>query len=107
MAIAVAGPPTRRTVVSERGNFPTDLYIADSAAAERGFSLRLVDDDDLAAGIDASTAVVLLTHVNYRTGRMHDLAAVTQATASQRAGMATVLVFLGVGAGILATVRGE
>jgi kynureninase len=79
MAMAAAsGPALRRIVVSERGNFPTDLYIADSAAAERGFSLRLVDDD-VSAALDASTAVVLLTHVNYRTGRMHDLAAVTQA----------------------------
>jgi kynureninase len=78
MALAAAEPAPRRIVLSERSNFPTDLYIADSAAAERGFSLRLVDDD-LAAAIDAATAVVLLTHVNYRTGRMHDLTAVTQA----------------------------
>jgi kynureninase len=75
---AAAGSALRRTVLSERGNFPTDLYIAASAAAERGFSLRLVDDD-VAAAIDADTAVVVLTHVNYHTGRMHDLTAVTQA----------------------------
>ncbi len=69
----------RRTILSERTNFPTDLYIADTAARERGYALRLVEADDLPAAIAADTAVVMLTHVNYRTGRMHDLAAVTRA----------------------------
>ena len=80
MALATAdAPSTRRTILSERTNFPTDLYIADTAARERGFTLRLTDADDLPAAIDATTAIVLLTHVNYRTGRMHDMAAVTRA----------------------------
>ena len=84
MTIATAdAPATRRTIVSERTNFPTDLYIADTAARERGFALRLVDADDLADHLadvfGDDTAIVMLTHVNYRTGRMHDMSAVTRA----------------------------
>jgi kynureninase len=68
----------RRRIVSERTNFPTDLYIADTFAPAHGMELVLVDDDDVAAHLDASTAMVLVTHVNYRTGRMHDMAALTR-----------------------------
>jgi kynureninase len=69
----------RRRIVSERTNFPTDLYIADTAARERGFELVLVDAPGIGAHLDARTAVVMLTQVNYRTGYMHDMAAVTRA----------------------------
>jgi kynureninase len=80
MTIVAAGaPPGRRTILSERTNFPTDLYIATEAAGERGFTIRLAAADDLAAAIGEDTAIVMLTHVNYRTGRMHDMAAVTRA----------------------------
>ncbi len=80
MTLAVADmPPTRRTILSERHNFPTDLYIADTAASERGFTLTLAEADDLPGALGADTAIVMLTHVNYRTGRMHDMAAVTRA----------------------------
>jgi kynureninase len=69
----------RRVIVSERENFPTDLYMAQGLIALMGgrHELRLVDADDVADAIDAETAVVMLTHVNYRTGRMHDMAAIT------------------------------
>jgi len=79
LSIAQEDAPARRTVLSERSNFPTDLYIAEALCRERGFTLRLVDAADLAAVLDADTAVLMLTHVNYRTGAMHDMAAVTQA----------------------------
>jgi kynureninase len=70
----------RRVIVSERSNFPTDLYIAESIAASHGGELRLVDTPEaLPAALDDRVAVLLLTHVNYRTGRMHDLAALTRA----------------------------
>jgi kynureninase len=69
---------TRTVIVSERHNFPTDLYIAESLARERGLQLRLVDADDIPAQLDADLAVLMLTHVNYRTGRMHDMAALTR-----------------------------
>ncbi len=72
--------PQRRVIVSERDNFPTDLYIAESLARERGAELVLVDrPEDLARHLDDRLAVLLLTHVNYRSGRMHDMAAVTRA----------------------------
>jgi kynureninase len=81
--------PERRTIVSERHNFPTDLYIAESLAAERGFTLVLADrPEDLPALQGEHTAVLMLTHVNYRSGRMHDMAAVTRA--AQAAGARVV-----------------
>ena len=77
--ISQADAPARRTIVSERSNFPTDLYIAQALAAERGFELLLVNADELPAALGPRTAVLMLTHVNYRTGRMHDMAALSQA----------------------------
>ncbi len=79
LQIAGADAPGRRVVLSERTNFPTDLYIAETLTAQCGFRLRLEDAADLTAAIDADTAVVLLTHVNYRTGRRHDMPALTRA----------------------------
>jgi kynureninase len=79
IAIARIDAPDRRRIVSERTNFPSDLYIADTLARAHGFDLTLVDADDLPARLDERAAVLVLTHVNYRTGRMHDLAATTRA----------------------------
>jgi kynureninase len=70
--------PARRVILSERSNFPTDLYIAESLAREHGFELVLVEPDEIASRLTEQTAVLMLTHVNYRTGRMHDMAAVTR-----------------------------
>jgi kynureninase len=70
----------RKIIVTERANFPTDLYIAQGLTAwlDRGYVLRMVDSpDELRAAIDAQTAVVMLTHINYRTGYMHDMQAVS------------------------------
>ena len=69
----------RRRIVSERTNFPTDLYIADSQARAHGLELVLVDADDVPACLDDRLAVLMLTHVNYRTGRMHRMTEVTRA----------------------------
>ncbi len=84
LAVALAlqsdADPRRTVVVSERDNFPTDLYIAEGLTEllGRGHELRLVDGpDELASAIDERTAVVTLSHVNYRTGALWDLAAVT------------------------------
>ena len=72
-------PPGRRVVVSERSNFPTDLYIAQSVASAQGGELVLVDTpEDIPALLDGRCAVLMLTHVNYRSGRMHDMAALTR-----------------------------
>ncbi len=70
---------TRRFIVSERSNFPTDLYIADSVARAHGLALKLVDADALGAHLNDELAVLMLTHVNYRSGRLHDMAAITAA----------------------------
>jgi kynureninase len=69
----------RRRIVSERTNFPTDLYIAETLARAHGLELVLIEADDLAANLDERLAVLMLTHVNYRTGRMHRMAEVTRA----------------------------
>ena len=81
LAAALELNPDRRAIVSERDNFPTDLYMAQGLIAQLGnrHALRLVDADEIAGAIDADTAVVMLTHVNYKTGAMHDMAAVTKA----------------------------
>ncbi len=81
LSMARADAPQRRVILSERDNFPTDLYIAESLARERGFELVLADAPEhieprLTAG---DVAVLMLTQVNYRTGRLHDMAALTDA----------------------------
>ena len=79
MAIVNADAPARRRIVSERHNFPSDLYIADTLARASGFELALVSEHEIAAHLDERLAILLLTHVNYRTGRMHPMAGVTRA----------------------------
>ncbi len=80
LAMAREGDPARRVIVSERDNFPTDLYMAQSLARQHGCELRLVDGPErVADALDDRVAVLMLTHVNYRTGRMHPMADVTAA----------------------------
>lgn len=69
----------RRVIVSERGNFPTDLYIAQGLIdwLGGGYELRLVEFNEVTAAIDDAVAAVVLTHVNYRTGAKHSLNAIT------------------------------
>ena len=72
--------PQRKVIVSEASNFPTDLYIAEGLTEllQQGYSLRLVNSpDELPQAIDADVAVVMLTHVNYKTGYMYDMQALT------------------------------
>ena len=74
---AGATPPGRRLVVSERSNFPTDLYIAQALCQQHGCSLLLLDAQDIAPLLRArgrEVAVLMLTHVHYRSGAMHDMA---------------------------------
>ena len=79
LAAALAMRPTRKVVLSDTGNFPTDLYIAqgliDSLA--RGHVLRTVAPEDVESAIDESVAALMLTHVDYGSGRMHDMARLT------------------------------
>ena len=71
----------RRTIVTERSNFPTDIYMAEGLSRwlERGYRVRLVDSvDEIPAALDLDAAVLMLTHVNYRTGYQHDMATLTR-----------------------------
>jgi kynureninase len=72
--------PERRVILSERGNFPTDLYIAEGLARERGCDLVLVDEPESIAARLATgrVAVMMLTQVDYKSGRVHDMAALTR-----------------------------
>jgi len=81
LAVALALRPGRRTIVSDTGNFPSDLYIAQGLAALRaaGHTLRLVAPEAVIDAIDADTAAVMLTEIDYRSGRRHDMAAITAA----------------------------
>ena len=72
--------PDRKVILSDNGNFPTDLYMAEGLidTIGKGHELRLADPEDVMDAIDESVAVVMLTQVDYRTGRMHDMAAITR-----------------------------
>lgn len=79
LSAALALRPERTVVLSDTGNFPSDLYIADGLlkALGRGLELKLVAPEEIAGAIDESIAVTLITEVDYRTGRRHDMAALT------------------------------
>jgi kynureninase len=76
---AVALRPGRTTILSEPGNFPTDLYVLQGLGRflDGRARLKIVAADDLADEIDEDTAVVVLTHVHYKSGRRWDLEALT------------------------------
>jgi len=72
--------PARRVILSERDNFPTDLYMIQGLTdlLQQGYEIHLVEEAlPLAQALDESVAVVVLSHVNYRSGRMHDMAALS------------------------------
>jgi kynureninase len=80
LAAALELSGERRVVVSETSNFPTDLYVAEGLLHHlgRGHTLRLAEPDGIETAIADDVAVVMLTHVNYRTGRMYDLRRITE-----------------------------
>ncbi|MCK0169343.1 kynureninase [Jannaschia sp. S6380] len=80
----------RRVVLSDSGNFPSDLYMAEGLIASlgRGHEMRIVAPEAVADAIDDDVAVMLLTQVDYRTGRMHDMADLT--ARARAAGAVTV-----------------
>jgi kynureninase len=79
MTMAQARDGVRKMIVSELSNFPTDLYIAQGLCRERGFELRMIGEKDIHPALRRDVAVLMLTHVNYRTGAMHDMRTVTKA----------------------------
>lgn len=79
LAAALTLRPDRRVILSDSGNFPSDLYVAQGLIRTlgAGHELRVVAPEAVEESIDEDTAVVMLTHVDYRTGRLHDMAALT------------------------------
>jgi len=72
--------PSRKVIVTERSNFPTDIYMVEGLAdlLQQGYSLRLVDRPEaFPAAIGSDTAVALITQVNYKTGYLYDMQALT------------------------------
>lgn len=80
LSAALAMRPGRRVILSDSGNFPTDLYMAEGLIRQldKGHELRVVDPEAVAGAIAEEVAAVMLTHVDYRTGRMHDMDAITK-----------------------------
>ncbi|QZH76387.1 MAG: kynureninase [Erythrobacter sp.] len=79
ISAALAMLPGRKVVLSEPGNFPTDLYMIAGLEAQGLAERRLAAREDLAAALDEDVALLLLTHVHYKTGEMFDMAALTKA----------------------------
>jgi len=79
LAAAAKARPGRKTIVSQRRNFPTDLYVAQGLAEMLGLTLKAVEPDGIVDAIDEDTAVVTLTHVDYRSAAFYDMAAVNSA----------------------------
>ncbi|MDK3072342.1 kynureninase [Sedimentitalea sp. JM2-8] len=80
LAAALALVPDRRVVLSDSGNFPSDLYMAEGLLGLLGpdYELRVVAPEDVADAITEDVAVLMLTEVDYGTGRLHDMAGLTR-----------------------------
>ncbi len=82
---ALEARPDRRTIVTDRDNFPTDRYVVEGLADARGLAIRWVEADqvegpqpsDVAAMLDGDVAVVTLSHVSYRSAAIADMPAIT------------------------------
>ncbi|WP_284164423.1 kynureninase [Frigidibacter sp. SD6-1] len=76
LASALELNPGRKIILSDTGNFPSDLYMADGLARTlgQGYALRTVAPEEVEAAITSDVAVLMLTEVDYRTGRKHDMA---------------------------------
>jgi len=80
LGAAVAARPGRSTILTEQGNFPTDVYAAEGLIKLcPGLELKAVPAADLAGALDEDTAVLFLTHVDYRSGARHDMVALNAA----------------------------
>jgi len=88
LAAAVGARPGRRTIVSQQANFPTDLYVAQGLAEMLGLQLKTVPGEQVVDAIGSDTAVVTITHVDYRSAAVHDMRALNDA--AHAAGALTV-----------------
>lgn len=80
LAAALKMRPDRKVILSDSGNFPTDLYMAQGLIQmlDGGYELRVVAPEAIPDAIDDSVAAVMLTQVDYRTGRLHDMPTITE-----------------------------
>ncbi len=80
LAAALKMRPNRKVILSDNGNFPTDLYMAEGLIKTigRDYELKIVDPEDVQSALDETVGVMMLTEVDYRTGRLHDMAALTR-----------------------------
>ena len=88
LAAAVRARPGRQTILSQQANFPTDLYVAQGLTDLLGLKLKTVPADEVLQAIDGDIAVVTLTHVDYRSARIHDMRGINEA--AHAAGALTV-----------------
>ena len=79
ISAALAMRPGRKVVLSEPGNFPTDLYMIDGLVRQGLAERRLAKRGDLHGALDEDVALLLLTHAHYKTGELFDMAALTRA----------------------------
>jgi kynureninase len=79
IAAALQMRPGRKVVLSEPGNFPTDLYMIAGLEAQGLAERRLADREQLTEALDSDVALLMLTHAHYKTGALHDMAALTRA----------------------------
>lgn len=79
LASALEMNPDRKVILSDSGNFPSDLYMAEGLCRTlgAGYSLKVVAPEAVLDAIDETIAVTMITEVDYRTGRRHDMAAIT------------------------------
>ena len=82
LAAAARARPSRTKILTQKRNFPTDLYVAQGLADMLGLKLKAVDAKEIFGAIDADTAVVTMTHVDYRSGAIHDIRAINEAAAA-------------------------
>lgn len=80
LSAALAMRPDRKVILSDSGNFPTDLYMAQGLIAQlgRGHVLRVVAPEEVGGAIGPDVAAVMLTQVDYRSGRMHKMDEITR-----------------------------
>lgn len=79
LAAAAKARPGRKAIISQKRNFPTDLYVAQGLADMLGLHLKAVEPEEITTSIDDDTAVVTLTHVDYRSAAFYDMRAVNEA----------------------------
>ena len=82
MAAALSLVPERRIIVMEGSNFPTDNYMVQGLVSQLGdgYEIRFAEEEELHTAIDEDVAVVCLTQVHYKSGRVLDMAALTKRT---------------------------